>query len=278
MIDRFADRYPQLSPMAEKLIWEEDEAESGIELLGWLATPEAKAVLLRFGLSQAGPPKQRMRALLALEACGGVEAEEIFRFWADDDWIDVDLRTQTFVPPEPEPYSDEVIELMLEGLAAQRNHDIDTAVDCFLEALELDPNVRDACNNLGYIYAQRGDIDEGFEMFERALEIDPNYVLARLNSAGLFLECKDPDGAKAVLAPLADLNSLDPDEIAFYHFLLAQIAIHEERFDDAQHLIDKAKEADPFSDIDKMLRAQLPADNVLAKVVDGVQRLLGKKG
>ena len=60
--------------------------------------------------------------------------------------------------------------------------------------------------------------------------------------------------------------------------MLAQIAIFEERFDDAQHLIAQAKEADPFSDFDKILRAQLPGDNVLAKVVDGVQRLLGKKG
>ncbi len=112
----------------------------GIELLAWMATPNAHAALRRFGLGQVGPPQMRMRALLALAASDGAQEDELFRFWLNNEWIDVDLRTQAVVLPEPEPYSDEVADLIYKGLIAQRIGDTDEAIVAFRRALELEPN------------------------------------------------------------------------------------------------------------------------------------------
>ncbi len=271
-IDRLVERHPQLLLLGEKLIWDEGEPESGLELLGWMATPEAHTALRRFGLGQAGPPQTRMRALLALAASDGAQEDELFRFWLNDEWIDVDLRTQTVVLPEPDPYSDEVADLIREGLIAQRIGDTDTAIVAFRRALELEPNARDACNNLGYIYVQQGNAEEGIKMFARALEIDPNYPMARLNLAALQIEADELEAARTTLDPLAQLDALDAQDAANYQCLLADIAIQEDRLDDAQDHLDRAQKADPDSEVVAHMKQQLSRQAKLDKVFSGLRR------
>jgi tetratricopeptide (TPR) repeat protein len=61
---RLLERFPQLVLVAEKMLWEEEQAEPGIALLEAMATPGAYAALRRFGLSQAGSDDVRMMPCL----------------------------------------------------------------------------------------------------------------------------------------------------------------------------------------------------------------------
>jgi Flp pilus assembly protein TadD len=43
------------------------------------------------------------------------------------------------------------------GLLFAERGDYGTAIECFTDALALDPNLADACNTRGYAYARKGD-------------------------------------------------------------------------------------------------------------------------
>ncbi len=70
-LKEFVARNPQLVLMAEKMIWEEDEVNSGLLALRYVATPAAHAALRRFAGSDAGTEEQRELALFYLRVSGG---------------------------------------------------------------------------------------------------------------------------------------------------------------------------------------------------------------
>ncbi len=56
----------------------------------------------------------------------------------------------------------------------------------FTAALELDPSLTAALNNLGHLYAIRGSVEEAKNFFRESLKIDPDQdeVMADLNDLG----------------------------------------------------------------------------------------------
>ncbi len=244
-MNRFVARVPQIVLMAEKLVWEENQPEAGIGLLKTVGTPAAYAALRRFGLSQVGDDDLRMQALYSLLAEGQIGQDETLRFWGQGEWREVQLRQYEISDESRSEYTPRVADLLNRGMQAYKQDDDERAEQFFRRALDLEPQAKEACNNLGTIYARRDEHRRAREMFQAAVEIDPLYVIPRCNLATYLLDDDDVEGAKAMISPLADVTRFHPQEMAFYSCLQARVAIHEEDYEAARNALEAALEVWP---------------------------------
>jgi len=242
---RFVARVPQLVLVAEKLIWEENGLEAGVGILKTVGTPAAYAALRRFGLSQAGDDKARMDALYALLEVGEIPPDETLRVWARGEWQEVQLRRYEISEESRSAYSDEVADLLNDGLDALQQGEDRQAEQRFRRALELDPHAKEAYNNLGTIYARRGQHEQAREMLLAALDVDPLYVLPRCNLATYLLDDDDVDGAMAMLKPLSGVTRFSPQEMAFYYYVQARVSMHQDDLEAAERSLEAALEVWP---------------------------------
>jgi Tfp pilus assembly protein PilF len=148
---------------------------------------------------------------------------------------------------------------MNRGLQSFQRDDHAEAERLFRRALDLDPDAKEACNNLGTIYARRDEHRQAREMFQAALEIDPLYVLPRCNLATYLLDDDDVEGAIAMLLPLADVTRFHPQEMAFYAYIQARISIHQEDYEAARNALEAALEAWPGYEMAEDLLERLQA-------------------
>lgn len=244
-VTRFVDRFPQFVRMGEKMIWEEDQPEAGIATLALIDTPAAHAALRRFGLSQAGDDDIRAQALFSLVEAGQIAPDETLRVWMEGEWRDVQLRGYEISGQRATPYSEEAARALNEGTRALKQGNADKAQRLFQRALELEPRAKEAYNNLGAIHARRQEHERAKEMYRAALEIDPLYVFPRCNLTTYLLDEDDLEGAIATLKPLADVSRFQPQEMAFYSYVQARIALYQEEYDQARDLLEMALKVRP---------------------------------
>ncbi|MCC7517840.1 MAG: tetratricopeptide repeat protein [Verrucomicrobiae bacterium] len=97
------------------------------------------------------------------------------------------------------------------GAALERNGKYDLAVAQFRKAIEQNPDYADACNYLGYLFAERGaNLEEAEQLVQRALALEPNNG-AFLDSLGwvYYRQRRFPE-ALAQLQRAAALIAHDP--------------------------------------------------------------------
>ena len=267
-IARFVARFPQIVLVGEKMIWESDDPidiQAGMSILETTATPAAKAALRHFGLSQAGDDETRLQALYALMRAGGTAQNETLHVWKDGEWREVQLRQYELTDEPDTLYVPEAAELLNRGLTAFQRDDRKQAERLFRRAVELDPRVKEAYNNLGTIYAHRGEHERAKEMYRAALEIDPLYMFPRGNLSGYLLDEDDVEGAEAMLAPLADVTRFHPQEMAFYSCAQARILMYREQYDEARSALEIALEVFPDYKLAQDLLEQLDESAFLHK-------------
>lgn len=244
-VERFVEGYPQIVRVGEKLIWEEGQPDAGIAMLDIAGTPEAYAALRRFGLSQAGPDDVRLQAMYRLAEAGQIAQNETLRLWIEGEWREIQLR-QYEISDEPDgAYTPEVADLLNRGQGAFQRNDYEEAERLFQRALELEPEAKEAYNNLAVIYGRRGEHEQAKEMYRAVIEIDPTYVFPRCNLAIYLLDEGDIEGAQEVLKPLADRSHFRPQELAFYSYVQARVALHEEEYEAARKSLEAALEVVP---------------------------------
>jgi tetratricopeptide (TPR) repeat protein len=64
---------------------------------------------------------------------------------------------------------------------------LDTAIDNYKKALEMDPNYQDALHGLGIAFFNHGRVDEAIAAARRLVEIDPDDILAH-TSLSMFYQ------------------------------------------------------------------------------------------
>jgi Holliday junction resolvase len=85
----------------------------------------------------------------------------------------------TRVVPIPQGATPEVLVNLAVELSKRGNNPL--AIIYLEKAIEMNPNLKEAYNNLGRILNDLGRPDEALKYLNRALEIDPNYVSALVN-------------------------------------------------------------------------------------------------
>ncbi len=239
-VARFAARFPQIVLMAEKMIWEDDQADAGIAMLITVATPAAYAALRRFGLSQAGADETRMQALFNLAQAEEIGEDEAVRVWHEGEWREVQLRQYEISGESEIEYSPQAADLLEQGTRASQQGENEQAERLFQRVLELEPRAKEAYNNLGTIYANREEHAQAREAFQTALELDPLYVFPRCNLASYLLLEDDVAGAEAMLKPLAESTRFHPQEMAFYSFTQARVLAQQEEYEGARQALQMA--------------------------------------
>jgi len=116
---------------------------------------------------------------------------------------------------------------------AKRHQDrgeIDQAIQMYRKALERDPDMLAAQNNLGVLLLQKKDYDQALKQFQEILATHPENVSAWVNSGLAYLELEDYTRAQeAFLKAL----SLEPENIQA-HLNLGVIYSHMGRLREAQ--------------------------------------------
>ncbi|RME82382.1 MAG: tetratricopeptide repeat protein [Caldilineae bacterium] len=244
-LQRLQQRFPQLLLLARSALWEDKLVLPTIDLLSSLGTPEAHALLREFALGKKGDFEDRMEAVQALVDAGELSPYEPVRVWYKDDWRSV-VPHRVVVQDQDLDYSPEVNELLQRAQQVHREENVALARELYEKALKLEPNAKEAYNNLATICRSEGNDREAESLLEKALEIDPNYAMARANLVHLLIDEGRLEEAKEMARRLAALPEMTPLEFGFASVTHARIAILEERYDDAQATLDIAKEIVPL--------------------------------
>ena len=91
-----------------------------------------------------------------------------------------------------------------------------------------------AYNNLALAYLSLEEVERAQKLLERAIELNPEYAFAWLNLAGLHVQAHDPEAARACLRVVAAIQGLSARDMAHMLAIEAQLALQEERFEDAE--------------------------------------------
>ena len=67
------------------------------------------------------------------------------------------------------------------GFELQKSQNIDEAIRCYDNALELDPSNVQAWNDKGWMFMRRKEYDKALQFLDRAIRIDPNYSYSWYN-------------------------------------------------------------------------------------------------
>jgi len=249
-VDGYLRRFPQLLLVGEKLLLETGDPEMGIEFLGVLKTPGAYALLRDFALGQKGDERDRMKALHKLFLAGELKSDEPIRFWRDGEWRAVEVHMQNINPEREWEYEPpEVLEFLQQGMEAFRDGRLEEAETWFEKVLALNPDVREAYNNLGTVYAIQGRSEQAKEMFYKAIELDPLYVFPRSNLVWFLLDEGKIDEATEMILPVIDLPEYHPLEMVSVLTAQARIQIALGDLDFAEDLLERARAIDPDSDV-----------------------------
>ena len=88
--------------------------------------------------------------------------------------------------------------------------DLPRAFRCFHKAVEADPHLAPAWNNLGLVYLQIGQINQANEYFQKAILYDETSDTARGNAAMAALEAGDYETANQRLSQAIELDPNNP--------------------------------------------------------------------
>jgi Flp pilus assembly protein TadD len=82
------------------------------------------------------------------------------------------------------------------GQRYQKNGEFDKAIEEFLKAIELNPNMTSAMNNLAICYSRLGRYPEAEATYLRAIELNPQSAYAMNNLAVMYMEAGRFDSAR----------------------------------------------------------------------------------
>ena len=276
-IDERPAQHPGLLEAARWFLRHNDDVMPALSMLALLGTEKAWAEVRTFALGQAGTDQERTEAVHLLREQGRISDNESVRMWLRGEWKDILLkRFEVTDEPGDIPYSEEVADLLGQGVEAIHEENLDEAERIYLRILDLEPNCYEACNNLAQIASRRGDTDTVRRYLERSLEINPDYLVGRCNLANIHLVDGQMDRAQELIRPLIDRTRLAPFELKAYYLLQARIQIVLGDVETAGNLIAAVQEWYPddpeVEDLTRRLNALRPIGKLLEWVKENTRR------
>ena len=93
-------------------------------------------------------------------------------------------------------------------------HEFEEAVKDLQKALALNPDFKEADNNLGYCYRKLGKLNESLAAYDKAIALDSNFAQAREYRGETYLALDRPVDAQHELAFLQAMKSPFADQLA----------------------------------------------------------------
>lgn len=108
---------------------------------------------------------------------------------------------------------------------AKASREYEKAVIALKKAVALNPQFKEAHNNLGYCYRKLGKLDESLAAYDKAIALDSNFAQAREYRGETYLSLRQLSKAQAELEFLKALKSPYADQLdhSIELFRLAEI-------------------------------------------------------
>ncbi|PKO24050.1 MAG: hypothetical protein CVU38_00775 [Chloroflexi bacterium HGW-Chloroflexi-1] len=236
-------QFPQLPLVVRKMLYEAPEGVIPMaQLLACLRTPAAVAALHEFVSGQLGEQEDRMAALRIMQQTGVLPRGAQIEMWIEGKHQPVRTMLQEISDEFVPDYSPEVWDLYAQALTAGREGRVAEAERLYEAMLRIEPNAKEAYNNLATIYLKRGDTARADEYVDKALEIDPLYPFPRTARALQALQQEGVEAAKAWMEPLHAIQQWHPLGFAVYQKAMARIATKEQLYDVAIRHLEAAKQ------------------------------------
>jgi tetratricopeptide (TPR) repeat protein/MinD-like ATPase involved in chromosome partitioning or flagellar assembly len=132
-------------------------------------------------------------------------------------------------------------EWLEQGYSFQQDRILDKALECYSEALRLDPSSAYAYSSVGYVLKDLKRYDEAEADFRKAIELDPSSAYAYLGLGQMLSDLKRYDEAETAYRRVIELNH----SFAFAYSSLGDVLINLKRYDEAEVTFRKAIELDP---------------------------------
>ena len=149
--------------------------------------------------------------------------------------------------------------------ALMEKGNVDTAIDCYKKAIELNPNFADAYNNMGNLWAHTGDLKAAINCYEQAIKINPNFAAA-YNNLGLSL--MEQGAAELAINSYKQAIKIKPNHAQAYSNLgnaLNSQGDKKAAIDSYKQAIKiKPNHADAYNNMGNVLRSQGDATSALA--------------
>lgn len=229
----------------EMLGAEVEHQETAVQLLHEVGTRQTRNLLKTFALGKEGHEKARMLAAQLLAQAGVFPREEPVRLWIRGQWQEVLLRQYEVSEEFHSAYPKRIQRMIERATMLQHKGKWKQAEKLWEQVLEIHPEVKEAYNNLGGIYEQRGDREQAVAYMKRALEIDPLYVFPRCNLALLALGEDHLEEAREWLRPVADVTQFHPGAMETYVYVQGVLALKDEDFELAERQFSMVLEMNP---------------------------------
>ena len=132
-------------------------------------------------------------------------------------------------------------ELLETGLAALNSGNIRAAIPLFQRVVELEPQHKQAWNDLGLAYLRAGDFDKAADAFRKQIGVNA-FDEHAYNYLGIALQQQEKfDEAEAAYKKQIELNPLDP----IAHSALGSLFLQRHKYADAVPEMDKASVLSP---------------------------------
>ena len=147
--DTLLARHPQLPMVLERMMYElPNVVEAAADLLTTMAGPWAKDILTRFVRGEAGSDEDRMAVLHLMQQAHMVVDDEPVSIRLNGAPEDVRARMYELVEDFGSDYPEEAITLYERAAAAQAKKQTAEAIRLYRLALEVQPKLKEAYNNL----------------------------------------------------------------------------------------------------------------------------------
>ncbi|MBD1868470.1 CHAT domain-containing protein [Cyanobacteria bacterium FACHB-471] len=115
------------------------------------------------------------------------------------------------------PATVNALDAVVEGRTLAARGRLNEAIAAYRRAIQIDPNLAVAHNNLGIVLARRGRLQEAADAYHEAIRLDPNLANAYNNLAEVLQDLGQPQEAeRAQEQARAVLNSADSTNVIAY--------------------------------------------------------------
>ncbi len=98
-----------------------------------------------------------------------------------------------------------------EGLDKTKKDDFKGAIECYKQAVKIDPEFAYAYDNMGICYRRLNEYDKAIDAYRQSLKIDPNGTMPLQNIAIAYQYKKEYQNAIDAYMRLSELDSSDPE-------------------------------------------------------------------
>ena len=131
----------------------------------------------------------------------------------------------------------EAVDAYNQGVEFDTAGNIDSAIESYKAAIELDPEYCDAMDNLALVLRKTGNYEEAAAWYEKSVEVAPDNSVAHMGLANTYFDLERYDEALTQYNELLRINPEDPEG----HYGAGRVHFSLEEYTDA---IDRLKQAE----------------------------------